>query len=125
LEDYDLALRLSLLGPWAIIREPLVVKHVEAGDCLSVEAAKDPLMMECMAEKVIGNFLREHQFVDKKLKRALESTLQRVRSSVVAIEMSKQPSKLVSSRGRLWHFALRKQYALWRRTPWWPQAVVL
>ncbi|HWF19900.1 MAG TPA: glycosyltransferase family A protein [Verrucomicrobiae bacterium] len=35
MEDYDLALRLSLLGPWAFIADPLVVWHEQAGDNLS------------------------------------------------------------------------------------------
>lgn len=30
MEDYDLALRLSLLGPWAFIAEPLVIWHGDA-----------------------------------------------------------------------------------------------
>jgi glycosyltransferase involved in cell wall biosynthesis len=35
MEDYDLALRLSLLGPWAFIADPLVVWHEQPGDNLS------------------------------------------------------------------------------------------
>jgi glycosyltransferase involved in cell wall biosynthesis len=35
MEDYDLALRLSLLGPWAFISDPLVVWHEQPGDNLS------------------------------------------------------------------------------------------
>lgn len=35
MEDYDLALRLSLLGPWAFITDPLVVWYEEKGDNLS------------------------------------------------------------------------------------------
>jgi glycosyltransferase involved in cell wall biosynthesis len=35
MEDYDLALRLSLLGPWAFIADPLVVWYEEPGDNLS------------------------------------------------------------------------------------------
>jgi glycosyltransferase involved in cell wall biosynthesis len=35
MEDYDLALRLALLGPWAFIADPLVVWHEQAGDNLS------------------------------------------------------------------------------------------
>ncbi len=35
MEDYDLALRLALTGPWAFIADPLVVWHEQAGDNLS------------------------------------------------------------------------------------------
>lgn len=35
MEDYDLALRLSLLGPWAFVTEPLVIWHEQPGDNLS------------------------------------------------------------------------------------------
>ncbi len=35
MEDYDLALRLSVTGPWAFISDPLVVWHEQAGDNLS------------------------------------------------------------------------------------------
>ena len=39
LEDYDLALRLSLLGPFAFIREPLVIWNQGSEGSLSAEAA--------------------------------------------------------------------------------------
>jgi glycosyltransferase involved in cell wall biosynthesis len=125
MEDYDLALRLALLGPWGIIREPLVIKHEEASDCLSLEATKDSSLAPRAAENVIETILREHDIADKKLEGALQSTLRRVRSTVVAIEMAKQPSKFVSCRGWLRHFVLRKQYSIWRRMPWCAQAEVL
>lgn len=35
MEDYDLALRLSVTGPWAFVAEPLVVWHEQLGDNLS------------------------------------------------------------------------------------------
>ncbi|MGD1018620.1 MAG: glycosyltransferase family A protein [Verrucomicrobiia bacterium] len=35
MEDYDLALRLSLVGPWAFIADPLVVWYEQKGDNLS------------------------------------------------------------------------------------------
>ena len=35
MEDYDLALRLSLVGPWAFITDPLVVWYEHAGESLS------------------------------------------------------------------------------------------
>lgn len=35
MEDYDLALRISLMGPWAFIADPLVVWYEQPGDNLS------------------------------------------------------------------------------------------
>ena len=35
MEDYDLALRLSLLGPWAFVAEPLVIWHEQVADSLT------------------------------------------------------------------------------------------
>ena len=45
LEDYDLALRVGLLGPWAFVREPLVVWR-QGSDGLSREALSAGLILK-------------------------------------------------------------------------------
>jgi len=45
LEDADLALRLSLLGPFAFIREPLVVYHQGSVGSLAMEALKKEILL--------------------------------------------------------------------------------
>jgi glycosyltransferase involved in cell wall biosynthesis len=46
LEDYDLPLRLSLEGPWAFIREPLVVYSGTSIGSFSDQALKDPFTLK-------------------------------------------------------------------------------
>ncbi|KAF0654888.1 glycosyl transferase [Cyanobium sp. Copco_Reservoir_LC18] len=42
LEDYELSLRLATLGPWGLLREPLVIKHEDTVG-IGVTAMKDEL----------------------------------------------------------------------------------
>lgn len=53
LEDYDLALRLSLLGPFAFIRESLTVYRLGFAGSLSVEAQKEKLTIKENAVKIL------------------------------------------------------------------------
>ena len=45
LEDYDLALRLALTGPWAYIAEPLVIWHGGAANSLSNRATESETIL--------------------------------------------------------------------------------
>jgi glycosyltransferase involved in cell wall biosynthesis len=46
LEDYDLPLRLSLEGPWAFVREPLVIYCGPSAESFSQQALKEPLTLK-------------------------------------------------------------------------------
>lgn len=58
LEDWDLALRLSTLGPWAFIREPLAVWNPNGSESLVAKAQKDPISLKEFAARVHRNALQ-------------------------------------------------------------------
>lgn len=125
LEDYDMALRLSLLGPWGIINEPLVITHEGAGNRLSDKAYKDPLALLDAKQKILQTLVLRNQTTDKKLQRSLNRALKDTGSEILANKLAARPSALISGLGRLCLFAIRQRYAIWRRTPLWPQVKVL
>lgn len=57
LEDYDLPLRLSLEGPWAFIREPLVIYGEGAPESFSQRALKDPLTLKDCELRIVDGML--------------------------------------------------------------------
>jgi glycosyltransferase involved in cell wall biosynthesis len=56
MEDYEFALRLSTVGPWAILREPLVFWYIDAGTSLSHSA--DRVIVELLALEILERFSR-------------------------------------------------------------------
>ena len=58
LEDWDLALRLSTLGPWAFLREPLAIWNPNGSESLVAKAQKDPISLKEFAVRVHRNALR-------------------------------------------------------------------
>ena len=64
MEDYDLALRLSLNGPWAVIHEPLVYWYPDPNTSLSIGAER--AKPERLAFEILGKFFR-HSRLDPTL----------------------------------------------------------
>lgn len=50
LEDYELALRLALVGPWTFIREPLVVWRETAGSCYQGSRGDDTHVQQLLEQ---------------------------------------------------------------------------
>jgi glycosyltransferase involved in cell wall biosynthesis len=79
MEDHDLAVRLSLLGPWAVIREPLVVYRRGNRDALSTRSHMERTKL---LEDMISFYTRivsTGQITDRKILRQIENNLRRVR----------------------------------------------
>jgi glycosyltransferase involved in cell wall biosynthesis len=57
MEDYDLSLRLSMTGPWALIQEPLVYWYPEPLTSLSIGAER--AKAEKAAYEILKNFVRD------------------------------------------------------------------
>lgn len=68
LEDYDLALRLSVQGPWGFIREPLVIWRQGTTDSLSQKALVDRIQLKGNLIKIRTRILESLSGV-KSLKR--------------------------------------------------------
>lgn len=119
LEDHDLALRLSVGGPWAFIADPLVEKYNDTLG-IGVAAMADP-MIHCKAwEGVLRGFLEDGHGADARVGRHLRTALHEVR-----LEMR----LLTAGRGhgfaRVFSaFGLRMLHArqsLRRKLPGWPK----
>lgn len=59
LEDYDLALRLSLLGPWAFITEPLVIWH--GGEENSLSKGVTAMASDVRVIEILSSFRHSNQ----------------------------------------------------------------
>ena len=63
LEDYDLALRLALTGPWAYTTEPLVVWHGGAQNSLSSRASELEALVK--TDEILGGLQNSTTWADK------------------------------------------------------------
>jgi glycosyltransferase involved in cell wall biosynthesis len=123
LEDHELALRLSLEGPWAFIRDPLVIWRETRAGSLYQQAqheeirSTEPLVL--ILEKHLARVKQSPQ--DKRLQKYVSQELGRARRQLRALRMSKMSSWGASNVGR----SLRKieQYrrAVFLRSPWFPK----
>ena len=121
LEDYDLAFRLSRLGPWAFVGDPLVEKYNDT-DGIGVVAMAEP-MAHCTAwRNVIEGFLKEGAGDDAAVGGLLRRALADVITEMRLLEMreSSGVAGCVAWAGML---ALHKLQGLRRRMPSWPRPV--
>lgn len=121
MEDYDLALRLSLLGPWAFIADPLVVWHEQAEDGMTrrtTELQRCERAVEILSD-VTGAAQAGSRFPEKLLRRRLRI----LNRKIAALRLSACSNRLAAPLGRLALLYLRGQEALHRRLPSMPQMV--
>lgn len=119
LEDHDLAFRLSLLGPWAFVADPLVEKYNDTGG-IGVAVMADP-MIHCRAwTQVIERFLAGGAGDVSSVERLLRMALAEVKTEIFLLEQQRAagPRRIVARAG-LW--ALHKFQGLRRRLPGWPK----
>lgn len=125
LEDYDLPLRLSLEGPWAFIKEPLVIYGEDSPESFSKRALKDPLTLKECELRIIYRMinLAEKKGGDPRLRVLLNRRLR-------VFQRGMREAKLRasgSSGARVAADILRRlgyyQDALHRRLPSFPQVV--
>ena len=123
LEDYDLAFRLALLGPWAFITEPLVEKHNDTNG-IGVLAMRDPLTHSRAQHEAITGFLRETGDRQPQLRRLVERALRDVAAEIRIVEWSHGAllDRMLAKAGlflRRKHHALRRRMPGWRSVRWW------
>ncbi len=119
MEDYDLAVRLSLLGPWAFIADPLVVWHGGTEGSLSQGASE---LDKCRRAFEILSDLDSSPQLGSLLPRAvLHRRLRFLKLQVGACRLSGHPNRLSGLFGKFLLVYLRGMAALQRRLPSCPR----
>jgi glycosyltransferase involved in cell wall biosynthesis len=125
MEDYALPLRLSLLGPWGFIREPLVVWRQGAADSVSVSqrALKQARPLRESLLIIRKRYLEQiaGQARYAKARKLQERGLWQDEVELRAIGLRERGAKL---RGDLLFNAVRFQKAILRRLPTYPKMQV-
>ncbi len=120
-EDHDLALRLSLLGPWAFISEPLVVWR-QSQESISRALQRDDLPLkqvellmwrrfEKLAEPYGKKLVRKARRKAERTQADLDSRRKGGRTNLAGPEFLSRP----------YHLFGRAIRAAHRRTPWYPK----
>jgi glycosyltransferase involved in cell wall biosynthesis len=123
LEDYDLPLRLALEGPWAFIREPLVIYGHGSPESFSQAALKDPLALKECELKIYERLLarqggwgpnehaRKHLMRREKIASRELQAMRREGPDSLVVRVMRKVLKEIS----------RCHVAFYRRSPWFPQ----
>jgi glycosyltransferase involved in cell wall biosynthesis len=125
LEDYDLPLRLSLEGPWAFIREPLVIYGECTPASFSQTAMRDQLILRECAVKIFERMLT---LVNGKVGRAnlrklLKHRLWLLRLLLIAAKAMQAnfwAARVIGQTLIILEHCLRAAY---RRSPWFPPPI--
>lgn len=123
LEDYELAIRLSTAGKWAVISDPLVVKHNDTGG-IGVVAMSDHARHAEVAEKVLTGIVEERHGLDERALGHLETSLAMLRMENRGWSRVKEGGIAGKLTGRAWLGLARVRKAIRRRGPGWPQPMV-
>lgn len=120
LEDYDLAFRLALDGPWAFVADPLVEKYNDTVG-IGVVAMADP-MIHCKAwDGVIRGFLDDGLGEDAQLGGLLRTACGEVHLEMWLLEYGRKGS-FQNALANAGLFVLHKWQAIRRKLPGWPRA---
>jgi glycosyltransferase involved in cell wall biosynthesis len=124
MEDVELALRLSLEGPWAFIREPLATRQAKLERSLSHES-NDKIVWENevrILEGILRSVERNGRFTT--LRPTIARELRRSRRRLRAVQIKNSEAFGASAVG--WSLEQIEHYrmAVYRRMPWFSQMKV-
>jgi len=124
MEDLQLALRLSLEGPWTFIREPLATRQEMGKRTLGHEAT--PQITSANNVRIREGILRvvESNRELAPLKPLMERELRRALRGRRAAELQCAPAVTDSIRGWILQRVEHYRMAAYRRAPWFPQMKV-
>ncbi|MES2439820.1 MAG: glycosyltransferase family 2 protein [Verrucomicrobiota bacterium] len=120
LEDHDLAFKLSLVGPWAFLSEPMVEKSNDS-DGLGVRAMKEPLIHALAWERVLHSFLDAPQARDGELGAIVRRNLGNIAIELRGKRLMLKGGVASNTLGGLLLFYLRITGGIRRRLPSWPK----
>jgi hypothetical protein len=125
LEDYDLPLRLSLEGPWAFIRDPLVMYGESSPVSFSAQARKDSILLAECEMQVYDRILARIEGNNKSAsaRRTLKWRLGMTRRRLAALNVQDRDRPSAKVRAGLLLAIDRYCLAFFRRSPWFPQPI--
>lgn len=125
LEDADLALRLSSEGPWAFIREPLVVWRETSGSAYQNARRNQRAILQTHIKVLETNIARLTDRTETNLQRIFASELKRTRRQLKAASLRNASSPVATMTGAVLQFTEHCRRCAFRRTPLFPQMKTL
>jgi glycosyltransferase involved in cell wall biosynthesis len=115
MEDYDMALRLSLAGPWAFIADPMVIWHEDAGSGLSRNL--DQLELCQLVLKILDDLSNSSQFGPLLPSAPLLHRRLLLKKKINALSLLSQSSRIRWLSGKRLLLCLKIYEAIYRRLP--------
>lgn len=115
MEDYDLALRLALAGPWAFIAEPLMIWHADAGSGLSRNIGQLDICRRAL--QILNDLSRSAQFGSRLPVVQLSHRRLLLEREIDGLVLSSQRNGIAAFAGRLLLWGLKGYGAIYRRLP--------
>jgi glycosyltransferase involved in cell wall biosynthesis len=125
LEDYDIALRLALEGPWAFIRDPIVVYRQSISDSISLSiSAKEARLHEYLLRirTRAGDLMAVHGTAVRS--RYINSAIRKAKRDLWTAQWAAKPSFLAMCLGGAYRLVEHYRLALYSRSPFYPQMKV-
>jgi glycosyltransferase involved in cell wall biosynthesis len=123
LEDVEMQLRLSLEGPWAIIRDPLATRQEKFACSLSNEESQETACQyEVRARESILKRITNERFDG--VRPLMERELRIARRHLLAARLKGKRSFGASALSSGLNLTQRFRDAVYRRTPWYPKMKV-
>jgi glycosyltransferase involved in cell wall biosynthesis len=125
LEDYDLSLRLAFEGPWALIREPLVIYREGSPDSLARRSVQDEVVMKQYEMKIFNRVLTKLSAENghASTRRYFVNRLRIFRWGLRAAQLSQGGSWGSRAAGNVGTKILHSYNKAFRRSPWCPTAL--
>jgi hypothetical protein len=122
LEDYDLGLRLALLGPWAFVSDPLVVWQ-QSPDSLSREALSKAALLKEYEIRIRDSICSDGAQLAPQSKGAklMQRELRRNRRELPAAVLSQKNSRSARALARAITVLENSKQTVFRRSPWYPK----
>lgn len=125
-EDYELPLRLALEGPWAIIRDELVIYHAAGQGSWSETAIREQVRLRQdllrMREQILIRIERDSKHCA--LISLARREVRRARRELVTARLLANKKAVAVALGKIYRFFERMNLAAFRRTPLYPKLIV-
>ncbi len=126
-EDYDLALRLALEGPWAMITDPLVRYGEGSPESFSGQALKNPILLKqcevAIFEEVLASV--KTRGLGANVETQLRNRIRMFRLGLHAANLRQVKSQTGRLKAKLLMGFDRAYYAAFRRSPWFPKPLAV